>query len=134
MNKNKIIVPAMLIAGGMGVGSMKPAPEPVQLPAPPAKIKEVEVPGERVEIRFEELNHRADSSLRKAFKLGDSATNADIVKLFGVVEKAKKSLEIENELIRLKNKKAVAKLRELAAQGPTEVQQYYENQKKPGVK
>lgn len=80
MKSKKAIVPAMLVLTGLGVGSMKPAPEPVQLPAPePITIQgetiEVEVP-----VRFEELKHTADKSLRDAFNM-EEATNADIVKM-----------------------------------------------------
>ena len=78
MKSKKAIVPAMLVLGGLGVGSMKPAPDPVQLPAPPAERIEIEVPGERVEIRFEKLTDKADKSLRDAFNMSE-ATNGEIV-------------------------------------------------------
>ena len=131
MNRKSIIVPAMLVAGGVGVGSLNPTPEPVQLPSPPAKIQKVVVKSEpeKIEIRYEELKHRADRSLREAFKMDSDALNSDVVKSFKQLANDNKNLTSENSALRAENKRVVDaynKLINTRENQSSEVRKYYE--------
>ena len=76
--KKAPILPVAMLVAGIGAGNMTAQPEVVQLPAPEPVI----IKGETVEVpvRFEDLHHKADKSLREALKLPE-AINSDIVAL-----------------------------------------------------
>ena len=79
MNKRKApLVPLAMLVAGIGAGNMTAQPETIQLPAPEPVYLEAETV--EVPVRFEELHHKADQSLRAAFKL-PQGKNSDIVAL-----------------------------------------------------
>lgn len=128
-----------LVVGGAMAGNMAaqpdvvelPAPDPIVLPAP--EPEKVEVP-----VRFEELTHRADSSLRKAFNLSDQAKNSDVVATFKALAAANKGLTEENAALRADNQRIVNAHNRLLKDvqietEPTEVEKYYQNRSLEGT-
>jgi len=138
--KQSTIAATALVVAGLGVGNMTAQPE--KLPAPPAP-EPVIIEGEKVEVRvevpvpvrFEELKHTADKSLRKAFNLSDKAKNSDVVSLFKATAETVKSLTKENKLLRARNAEIVKMHNDLIqrARDQSAVSEYYEKNKK-GVK
>lgn len=80
-SKKSPILPLAMAVAGIGVGNLTAQPETITLPAPESIVAPAPEPEvKEVPIRFEELHHRADSSLRDALKLPE-AKNSDIVAL-----------------------------------------------------
>lgn len=125
----------MLLLTGLGIGNITALPEKITAPEPQRIEVPVEVEKEvkiEVPVRFEELRHKADSSLRKAFKMGDKATNADVVKQFTELAKTVKKLTNENGFLLTENKRVTDAYNSIVKRNDsrlTEVERYYQGKK-----
>jgi len=131
MKRKSPIVPTALVLAGLGVGNMTAQPETVQLPTP----EPIVLPAERIEVpvRFEELTHTVDRSVREKLKMDDDAKNSELVDNHLALAKGVKDLTAENAFLRKENERVVAMYNRLVTnKPPTLTEQYYNKQNSRG--
>ena len=124
-SKNLPLVPAALLLTGVGLGNITAESE---LPEPEIVERHIQVEVEKEvvkEIRFEELKHRADKSLRDAFKMKDKSTNSDVVDLFKDLARNNKAMQADITALMEENKRIVTLYNNQRVKDINNVEKYY---------